>query len=143
MLAPSKPTKFQQQMATNIEDLAKQFQGFQSMMKKALDELSSLNSWKGAVDESMGDLLLKTDAASACLLRLEHAPPPPPPQTGLSVQTDLDQPVRPSASSSGAAAGHNSSALHCEEVMEFSGLHRIRSQVRHMILLRVLLMGPV
>ena len=90
MLAPSKSTKLQQQMATNIEDLAKQFQGFQSMMKKALEELSSLNSWKGAVDESMGDLLLKTDAASACLLRLEHAPPPPPPQTGLSVQTDLD-----------------------------------------------------
>ena len=90
MLAPSKPTKLQQQMATNIEDLAKQFQGFQSMMKKALEELSSLNSWKGAVDESMGDLLLKTDATSARLLRLEHVPPPPPPPMGLSVQTDLD-----------------------------------------------------
>jgi len=85
------------------------------MMKKALDELSSFNSWKGAVDESMGDLLLKTDVTSARLLRLEHVPPPPPPPMGLSAQIDLDQPVRLSASSSGAAAGHNSSALHREE----------------------------
>ena len=46
-------------MATNIEDLAKQFQGFQSMMKKALDELSSFNSWKGAVDEWLARQLLR------------------------------------------------------------------------------------
>jgi len=48
VLAPAKkPTKFEKQMAATLEDLAKQFEGFQSMMKQTLDELSDLKTWRG------------------------------------------------------------------------------------------------
>jgi hypothetical protein len=48
VLAPAKkPTKFEKQMAAALEDLAKQFEGFQSMMKQTLDELSDLKTWRG------------------------------------------------------------------------------------------------
>lgn len=114
MLAPAKPSKLQQQMATNIEELAKQFQGFQSMMKQALDELSSINSWRGAVDESMGAMMLKQDATAARLLRLEHAPPPPPPPpfpphpSGPGMQIDLNTAARASASTTDMFVGSGS-----------------------------------
>ena len=57
-------------MATNIKDLATQFQGFQTMMKQDLDELANFKCWRGAVDESMGVLMNKMDVAATRLLRL-------------------------------------------------------------------------
>lgn len=113
MLAPPrKPSKAQQQMATDLDDLSKQFQGFQEMMKQALDELTSLKSWRGAVDETMGTMLLKADATSARLLRLEHMPPPAP--TGLAASIDLNAApigsLRPSSSTAGVGLGNDARA---------------------------------
>lgn len=85
-------------------------------MKQALDELSSINSWRGAVDESMGAMMLKQDATAARLLRLEHAPPPPPPPlppfpprpSGPGMQIDLNTAARASASTTDMFVGSGS-----------------------------------
>ena len=89
-LAPKrKPTKFQQEMAKSVDDLSaqfetmtKQFAGFQTMMRETLDKLDGLQSWKSTADESLGNLLQKTDAmgnrvnqASARLQVLDVAEP--------------------------------------------------------------------
>ena len=90
-------------MATNIKDLATQFQGFQTMMKQDLDELANFKCWRGAVDESMGVLMNKMDVAATRLLRLEHALPPPPPNGPEGVidpNTALQPSTWPSVSSS-------------------------------------------
>lgn len=64
----------------SLEELSKQFEGFQDMMQKSLDKLSGLEAWKTAVDESMGTILTKSDENAARLLRLEHIAPTAPPQ---------------------------------------------------------------
>lgn len=105
-------------MSDNIEDLANQFAGFHDMMKQVLDELSNLKSWRGAVVESMGSLMSRTDVAAACLLRLENAPPPPPPPQPCSrggtfdLNTALHPSTRPSAPSSERPGGHSASPHH-------------------------------
>lgn len=100
-------------MVTDLEDLAKQFQGFQSMMKQVLDELSSISSWRGAMDESMGSLLKKSDITVACVLCLEHAVVSPPHSSGPGGVVDLN--AHPASSTTTAAEGRDSSPSHQEE----------------------------
>jgi len=52
-------------------------------------KLSTLDAWRGAVDESMGPLLSKIDDTVAQLLWLEAPPPPPPSPSGWVGHIDL------------------------------------------------------
>lgn len=115
VLAPArKPTKGEQQIMATLEELAQQFVSFQEMMKELLDKLSSMEAWRGAVDESMGSLMLKMDDSAARLLRLEATtsappPPPPPPQgwVGAGPSTLVPCiPSRPAASATDLPNGH-------------------------------------
>jgi hypothetical protein len=64
-------TKHEEKMVATLEDLFRQFEGFQPMMKQSRDKLSTLDARRGAVDESMGSLLSKIDDTAAQLLWLE------------------------------------------------------------------------
>lgn len=74
-LAPSKkPTKFQQEMAQSVEELAarfekmaKQFDGFQSMMQNTLDSLNSMGSWQVSADKVFGDLCDQAEGTKTSL----------------------------------------------------------------------------
>lgn len=44
-------------MTTAIDDLAKKFDGFESVMTKMLDNLTGLETWKASANASMDKLL--------------------------------------------------------------------------------------
>ena len=91
MLAPTrKPSKLEQQMAANIEDLAKKFEGFQEMMQKTLDKLSGLETWRRSVDESMGGSSHEDGHCLCVATWLEHTTPPPPPPAGHGGPIDVN-----------------------------------------------------
>lgn len=69
-LAPKKKqTKFQLEMSKSVEDLStqfelmsKQFAGFQTMMREALDKISGLEEWRSSADEAFDEMLQKADS---------------------------------------------------------------------------------
>ena len=84
---PRKPSKFESQMASSLEDLVTKFESFDLMMNKVLNKVTGLEAWQSSADASMGSLLTKADDTASRLQRLESAPlprpQPPPPQPPL------------------------------------------------------------
>lgn len=65
-------------MAQNIDDLAKEFKGFQLMMQQMLDKMNGFEAWRTTTDGLLGSLLTKTTEAVARINQLEKALIPPP-----------------------------------------------------------------
>ena len=71
-----KQTKFEAQMTTAIDDLAKKLDGFDAAMTKVLDKLTVLEAWKSTANASMDKLLVSSwsvlrpssTTSSRCLL---------------------------------------------------------------------------
>ena len=55
-----KQTKFEAQMTTAIDDLAKKLDGFDAAMTKVLDKLTVLEAWKSTANASMDKLLVSS-----------------------------------------------------------------------------------
>jgi hypothetical protein len=110
-LAPKKkPTKFEQDMATSIDDLkttmetmakqlarvqdlAKQFAGFQDNMATALDKLNDLQTWRTITETSLESMMQQTKEMTNRVLQLESRPPPQlPPQQPLPHGAPLHHP---------------------------------------------------
>jgi len=56
-LAPWKPTKFEAQMDTAMEDLTKKFEGVELMVTQILDKLTNLEAWRSTAEEATDRLL--------------------------------------------------------------------------------------
>ena len=68
------PSKLQQDMAKNVEELAvkfelmmKQFSGFQNMMKDSLDSLNAMGSWQISADKVFSELCEKAKGTTPTL----------------------------------------------------------------------------
>lgn len=89
-------SKSVEDLSTQFELMTKQFAGFQTMMRQALDKITGRRS---SADESLDSLLQKTDTvvtqvdqtvARLQVLERPHPPPPPPvPATTMVVVPPL------------------------------------------------------
>jgi hypothetical protein len=62
-----------------VQDMAKQFAGFQDAMATALDKLNDLQSWRTIAETSLGSMMQQSKETTNRVLQLEARPPPPPP----------------------------------------------------------------
>jgi hypothetical protein len=62
-----------------MDELAKKFDSFESLMSQALDKLTGLEAWKTTAEDATDKLLTQSERFASRLLRLESVPPPPPP----------------------------------------------------------------
>uniref|UniRef100_A0A0A9DEA6 Retrotransposon gag domain-containing protein n=1 Tax=Arundo donax TaxID=35708 RepID=A0A0A9DEA6_ARUDO len=93
-------------MVSNVEELAKQFVGFELMMKQALDKLTGLESWRTTADSSLSTLLMKTEEAVARINTLESQPRSPSSASTTPVGAAPQHAAYPSASTSERPHGH-------------------------------------
>ena len=104
-----KPTKIQIEMAASIEDLktamdsmaqqlvgvqdmAKQFAGFQKVMATTLDKLNDLEAWRTIAETNMGSRIQQSKDTTTRVQQLEARPPPPPLPPPPPVSAPLPQP---------------------------------------------------
>jgi hypothetical protein len=67
-----------------VQDMAKQFAGFQDALATVLDKLNDLQSWRTITETSLGSMMQQSKETTNRVLQLEaRPPPPPPPQTFL------------------------------------------------------------
>jgi len=62
-----------------MDDLAKKFESFETMMTQALDKLSGLEVWRTSAEMATEDLFSQTGRLTSRIQQLEAAPPLPPP----------------------------------------------------------------
>lgn len=112
-----------------MEDLAKKFDGFDSVMTKVLDKLTALEAWKSTASASMDQLLAQSERTAHRVDTIEFIPAPVPMRPPLRPATTPPQPpprwtnpfdlnsaphheMRPPASSSGRPSGHHVATNH-------------------------------
>jgi hypothetical protein len=67
------------QQLAGVQDMAKQFTGFQQVMTTTLDKLNDLEAWRSIVETSMGSMMQQSKETTTRVQQLEARPPPPPP----------------------------------------------------------------
>jgi hypothetical protein len=67
------------QQLVGVQDMVKQFAGFQQVMATTLDKLNDLEAWRTMAETSMGSMLRQTKDTMTQVQQLETCPPPPPP----------------------------------------------------------------
>jgi len=106
-------------MTSAMDDIAKKFDSFESLMTQALDKLSGLEAWRASTEAATDKLLSQSELLSPRLHRLEAVSPPPPPRPAMAppqtaprwtdpFDLNLAPPLgtRPSASSAERPSGH-------------------------------------
>ena len=75
-----------------VQDMAKQFAGFQKMMTATLDKLNDLEAWRTIAETNMGSMIQQSKDTTTRVQQLEARPPPPPLPPPPSVSAPLPQP---------------------------------------------------
>ena len=64
-------------MTTSMEELAKKFDSFETLMSQALDKLTGLEVWKTSAEDATDRLLTQSERLVSRLQRLESVSIPP------------------------------------------------------------------
>jgi len=66
------------QQLVGVQDMAKQFAGFQKVMATTLDKLNDLEAWRTIAETNMGSMIQQSKDTTTRVQQLEARPPPPP-----------------------------------------------------------------